>query len=112
MKRRRRSGRFMDATADDDPLSLVPNLFDLSIVLAIAFLLTALGALNLRDLAQSSDDWTLLRRSPSGQTEVLSHRGGSIQVQRLSPRKAGGQGIRLGVAYELENGEVVYVPDN
>lgn len=40
--RRRRRQRFTDSVADDDPLSLVANLFDLSIVLAIAFLLTAL----------------------------------------------------------------------
>lgn len=109
--RRIRRRRFMDSTADDDPLSLVPNLFDLSIVLAIAFLLTALGALSLGDMMRSSDDWVLLRRSESGQTEVLSREGKTIRIQRLSAREAGGQGMRLGVAYELENGEVIYVPD-
>lgn len=109
MKRHNR--RFLDAVADDDPLSLMPNLFDLSIVLAIGFLLTALGALRFRDLAQSPDDWTLVRRNASGQTEVLSRQNGSIKIQRLSPRKAGGQGVRLGVAYELDDGEVIYVPD-
>jgi len=101
----------MGATADDDPLSQVPNLFDLSIVLAMAFLLTALGALSLGDLMQSSDDWILLRRTESGHTEVLSRHGKSIRIHRLSARKAGGRGIRLGVAYELEDGEVIYVPD-
>jgi len=111
MKARTRFGRFMDAAAEDDPLSLMPNLFDLSIVLAIGFLLTALGALSLRGLVQSTDDWTLLRRGESGLTEVLSRRGKSIRIQKLSPRKAGGQGVRVGVAYELEGGEVVYVPD-
>ena len=59
----------------------------------------------------SHDDWTLVRRSPSGQTEVLSRHGKSIHIQKLSARKAGGQGQRLGVAYELEGGEVIYVPD-
>lgn len=111
MRRRSRSGRFMDSVADDDPLSLMPNLFDLSIVLAIGFLLTALGALGFRDLMRSSDDWTLVRRSPSGQTEVVSRQGKSIRIQKVSARKAGGQGVRLGVAYELEGGEVIYVPD-
>ena len=109
--RRPRRRRFAEAMADDDPLSLVPNLFDLSIVLAIAFLLTALGALGLRDLVRSSDDWTLLRRTQSGQTEVLTRRNKSIRIHRLSPRKAGGQGLRLGVAYELGDGQVIYVPD-
>lgn len=60
---------------------------------------------------QSSDDWVIMRRSNSGQTEVLSRQGKTIRVQHLSARKAGGQGMRLGVAYELESGEVIYVPD-
>ncbi|NOX56195.1 MAG: DUF2149 domain-containing protein [Planctomycetes bacterium] len=111
MRRRLRTTRWNDLAADDDPLGLMPNLFDLSIVLAIAFLLTALGALNLRDLGRANNDWVLLRRNAAGQTEVLSREGKKIRIQRLSSRKAGGQGIRLGVAYELENGEVIYVPD-
>ncbi|WP_013630405.1 DUF2149 domain-containing protein [Rubinisphaera brasiliensis] len=108
MKRRR---RFSENLADDDPLSLVPNLFDLSIVLAIAFLLTALGAMNISDLVQPDEEWMLIRKNSAGQTEVLSRNGESLQLQQLNPRKAGGQGMRLGVAYELDNGEVIYVPD-
>ncbi|MDD4270189.1 MAG: DUF2149 domain-containing protein [Pirellulaceae bacterium] len=109
--RGRRRQRLIDAVAEDDPLSLVANLFDLSIVLALAFLLAALGALSVGNIMQSSDEWILMRRSPSGQTEVLSRQGKTIRVQQLSARQAGGQGMRLGVAYELENGEVIYVPD-
>lgn len=111
MRRPPRRSRLMDSMAEEDPLSLMPNLFDLSIVLAVAFLLTALGAIGLRDLMQFREDWTLVRRTPAGQTEVLSRRGKSISVQKISARKAGGQGVRLGVAYELEGGEVIYVPD-
>ena len=107
MRRRRFSGDL----ADDDPLSLVPNLFDLSIVLAIAFLLTALGALNISEFVQKSDEWTLIRKNQAGQTEVLTRDHETLQLQKLSARKAGGQGVRLGVAYELEDGEVIYVPD-
>lgn len=111
MNRRSRFSRFMALMSEEDPLALMPNLFDLSIVLAIAFLLTALGAISFRDLLRSGDDWMLVRRSHAGLTEVLSRRGSSVRIQRLSPRKAGGQGVRLGIAYELENGEVIYVPD-
>lgn len=106
-----RRRRFSEDLADDDPLSLLANLFDLAIVLAVAFLLTGLGALNLAELTDPETDWTLIRRTPSGQTEVLTREGNNLQLQTLSPRKAGGQGMRLGVAYELDNGEVIYVPD-
>jgi hypothetical protein len=110
MRRRARPSRLMDSMAEEDPLTLMPNLFDLSIVLAVAFLLTSLGALGVRNLT-SKENWTLVKRSASGQMEVVSRQGKSISVQQLSARKAGGQGMRLGVAYELENGEVIYVPD-
>ena len=111
MRRPSQPRRFMDSMAEEDPLSLMPNLFDLSIVLAVAFLLTALGALGIRDLMHSRGDWTLVRQGQSGQTEVLSRRGKTVRIQHLSARKAGGQGVRLGVAYKLEDGEVIYVPD-
>ena len=111
MRRPARRYRLMNSMAEEDPLTLMPNLFDLSIVLAVAFLLTAMGALGLRDLMTSHDDWTLVRRSQSGQTEVVSRRGKSVHIEKVSARKAGGQGVRLGVAYELEAGEVIYVPD-
>lgn len=111
MRRASRPSRFMDSMAEEDPLSLMPNLFDLSIVLAVAFLLTALGALGIRDFIRSSGDWTLVRQGQLGQAEVISRRGKTVRIQQLSARKAGGRGVRLGVAYELENGEVVYVPD-
>jgi len=111
MTRWRRRRRSVEAVADDDPLGPLPNLFDLSIVLAIAFLLTALGALSLRELVDPNSDWILVRRTAAGRAEVLSRKGKMIRIHRLSARRAGGMGVRLGVAYELENGEVIYVPD-
>lgn len=111
MSRWRQRRRSVETVADDDPLGLLPNLFDLSIVLAIAFLLTALGALSLRELVDPNSDWILVRRTAAGRTEVLSRMGKMIRIHRLSARRAGGMGVRLGVAYELENGEVIYVPD-
>ena len=59
----------------------------------------------------SETDRTRIRRTPSGQTEALSREGNNLQLQTLSPREAGGQGMRLGVAYELDDGEVLSVPD-
>ena len=46
--RRFRTRRFSADMAEDDPLTLVPNIFDLAIVLAVAFLLSALGSGSVR----------------------------------------------------------------
>ena len=110
MRRARRRGRFMDAMAEEDPLTLMPNLFDLSIVLAVAFLLTALG----RAVSATSCTPATIGRScgEARRARRKSFRARASQSEsRRSARKAGGQGVRLGVAYELEDGEVIYVPD-
>jgi hypothetical protein len=35
-----------------------------------------------------------------------------IQVLNMTEKIAGGQGTRMGTAYQLESGQVVYVPEN
>lgn len=35
-----------------------------------------------------------------------------IQVLNMTDKIAGGQGSRMGTAYRLESGQVVYVPEN
>ncbi|HNX40505.1 MAG TPA: DUF2149 domain-containing protein [Methanothrix sp.] len=35
-----------------------------------------------------------------------------IQVLNMTGKIAGGQGNRMGTAYRLESGQVVYVPEN
>jgi hypothetical protein len=35
-----------------------------------------------------------------------------IQVLNMTGKIAGGQGAKMGTAYRLENGQVVYVPEN
>lgn len=91
--RRLRRRRRWEESAEDDPAAGLLNLFDLWMVFAIALLLSMLGAVK-GSLSPVPDD---ARRVE----ERLRPTGAELE----------GEGQRLGIAYRLKSGEVVYVPD-
>jgi len=86
-----RKSRRWHWTADDDPLSGLANMFDLWVVFAVA-LLVALASRAGRQGAPF-EEMTKLDRFTVGDDQLT------------------GAGERLGTAYRLQSGEVVYVPD-
>jgi hypothetical protein len=86
-----------------DPLDGLVNLFDLGIVLAVAFLLAALQSLNVAD--------ALSKRAPADkQPSVVVNRDAKVLPlkagQKRVPVKSG---KCLGQVYELADGQRVYV---
>jgi hypothetical protein len=100
---RRRRRRHSDSAAGDDPLTLIPNLFDVAIVLAVAFLVAALS------ISRRSEP----SKQQPGQSRMESglETAGKKLEDSQDRRKTSGKGVRLGTAYRLENGEVIYVPE-
>lgn len=90
-----------------DPLAGLVNLFDLGIVLALAFLLAALQSVNLTDLLTKSNV-TLLRTEANSQTLIIKE-GDQIKTVRLSKKTVTGSGRRVGEVYRLADGRLVYV---
>jgi hypothetical protein len=89
-----------------DPLDGLVNLFDLGIVLSVAFLLAALSSLHLSGTITKHG----LRANPA---QVIRIRPG----QRIAPLpKPGartiGRGTEAGVVYRLANGELIYVQNS
>ena len=90
-----------------DPLDGLVNLFDLGIVLAVAFLLAALQSVNLTDLLTKTNV-TVLRTDASGQTVIIKE-GDEVKTVKLSDQTVTGTGERLGEVYRLSDGRLVYV---
>jgi hypothetical protein len=90
-----------------DPLDGLVNLFDLGIVLAVAFLLAALQSVNLTDLL-TKQNVTVLRTDASGQTVIVKE-GDEVKTVKLSSQTVTGTGTRLGAVYRLSDGRLVYV---
>jgi hypothetical protein len=90
-----------------DPLEGLVNLFDLGIVLAVAFLLAALASLKLSSLLTEKN--VTVVRNRGGKETVIVKRGDKVRTVELSHQKVVGQGERIGNAYRLADGRVVIV---
>jgi hypothetical protein len=99
----RSKSRRWDSVPDDDPLAGLVNLFDLWMVFSIALLLALVAASRLPELSQSTPQ--------SDAADVPANESSKLDQYRVSNEKLTGEGQRLGTAYRLKNGEVVYVPD-
>jgi hypothetical protein len=89
-----RHGRIEDAAGD--PLDGLVNLFDIGIVLAVAFLIAGLG------LTLNQSTHRLQQRTPTQHTQTLPTPSSSAPA-------ASGQGQAVGTVYRLSNGQLVYV---
>ena len=98
--------------SDDDPISSVANLFDIAMVFAVALILAMFTALSVPELLDSQADVTIVKNAGRADMEIIMKKGVKIDRYRVSSEEMGGNGQRLGVAYRLPNGEVVYVPEN
>lgn len=83
-----------------DPLDGLVNLFDLGIVLAVAFLLAALSSLQLTE--------TLFAKG-AGQPAPIVPPTGEVRALELTPNEVTGTGRPIGQVYELPDGRRVYV---
>jgi hypothetical protein len=90
-----------------DPLDGLVNLFDLGIVLAVAFLLAALQSVNLTELL-TRKNVTVVRNDSSGQTLIVKQ-GDQLKTVRLSRKTVTGAGERVGDVFRLADGRLVYV---
>ena len=90
-----------------DPLDGLVNMFDLGIVLAVAFLLAALQSLDLTQLL-TDNNVTIVRKTPEGQTIVVKE-GDRLRTVKLSGERVAGTGSRVGAVYRLPDGRLVYV---
>ncbi len=95
----------------DDPLAGVANLFDASLAFIVAMALALFSVLGTTDLLSADASWTLTRQTADGELEVVSKTQQQIKVERVTDRQLSGQGERLGTAYRLPDGQVVYVPE-
>jgi hypothetical protein len=101
--------RLWDNSSEDDPLTGLVNLFDLWMVFSIALLLALVSASKLPGLASSQSATAGEEREATA--DLPPEKTSPLEHFRVSHEKLTGAGERLGTAYRLKNGEVVYVPD-
>jgi hypothetical protein len=105
--------RFLRQNDDDDPMSVVGNLFDVAMVFALALMVALVSRFNMTEMF-SQDDFTIVKNPGKENMEIITKEG--QQINRYTPSESqdgadGRRGKRVGIAYELENGEIIYVPE-
>ena len=92
-----------------DPLDGLVNLFDLGIVLSVAFLLAALSSLKLGPEALGRDRGAATGRgAPLG--SVIAPRDARVRSVQLRPgQRVVGQGRAIGTVYRLDDGRTIVV---
>jgi hypothetical protein len=89
-----------------DPLDGLVNLFDLGIVLSVAFLLAALASLDLTNVLTDDD----AAQAAAAAAQVTVQDGQSANELELSPgEEVIGRGQPIGTVYKLDDGRTVIV---
>ena len=97
---------------DADPISVVSNLFDVAMVFAVALMVALVSRYNMTEVF-SQEDYTMVKNPGKENMEIITKEG--QEIKRYTPSEeqetSGKRGKKVGVAYQLESGEIIYVPE-
>jgi len=96
---------------DEDPLAGVANLFDVSVVFIVGLMISLFSVYRMGDLMDPDTEVTMVKTNAQGESEVIVKKGTEIEAYRVTAEELAGDGERLGTAYRLANGQIIYVPD-
>ena len=85
--------RLLHNQTDSDPMGTVANLFDVAMVFAVALMVALVTRFNMMEII-TKEGQEIKRYTPSEEQET-----------------SGKRGKKVGVAYQLESGEIIYVPE-
>ena len=104
--------RLLRESEETDPMSVVSNLFDVAMVFAVALMVALVSHFNMTEMF-SQEDFTIVKNPGKENMEIITKEG--EKINRYTPSEdqsqSGTKGKRVGIAYELENGEIIYVPE-
>ena len=112
MRRRLRS-RLSHYGEADDPMSVVSNLFDVAMVFAVALMVALVTRYSMTEMF-SNEAFTMVKNPGKENMEIITKEG--KKINRYTPsedqsKKSDKRGKKVGIAYQLDNGEIIYVPE-
>lgn len=110
--RKRRFGNLDEDSGEDNPLLMLTNLFDVAMVFAVALMVAIAVHFNVSEIF-SKEDYTMIKNPGSPEMEIITKEGDEIKRYKASEDDAGpgNKGKRVGTAYQLESGEIIYIPE-
>ena len=106
------SRRHFNHREEHDPVGMLSNLFDVAMVFAVALMVALVTKFNMTEIF-SKDDSTIVKNPGKENMEIITKEGEKINRYKPSDREGevGKKGKKIGIAYELENGEIIYIPE-
>ena len=109
MNRRGRYTSFVDRE-ESDPMANLVNLFDAAMVFAVA-LMVAFAIQSRMTEFLTSEDAAFVKNAGKENMEIIVKKNNKITRYKSEKSTGSGRGKRVGIAYQLESGEVIYVPE-
>jgi hypothetical protein len=109
-----RKNRYDDAfttEGDGDPLGGLVNLFDAAMVFAVALMVAFVIQSRMTEFL-TAEDVTYVKNAGKPDMEIIVKKDNKITRFKSENTSGSGKGQRVGIAYQLENGEIIYVPEN
>lgn len=110
---KRRPNKFLHQPVEDDPIAAVANLFDVAMVFAVALMIALVTRFNMTEMF-TQEDFTIVKNPGRENMEIITKQGKEITRYKSNDAQnqtTGKKGKRVGAAYELENGEIIYIPE-
>lgn len=109
MSRRHRYEAFREEE-DADPLAGLINLFDVAMVFAVA-LMVAFAIQSRMTEFLTAEDATFVKNAGKPDMEIIVKKDNKVTRYKSEKADGSGKGQRVGIAYRLESGEIIYVPE-
>jgi len=109
----RRHRKFFERADDSDPLVGLTNLFDIAIVFAVALMVALVQRLEMSELL-TEQDVTIVKNPGTPEMKIVVKDGAEIKSYGVDAIKSetGQKGRRVGTAFQLDDGTIIYVPDS
>lgn len=101
--------KLLHESETDDPILSVVNLIDIFLVVIAALLITV--AQNPMLSPFSKRDVTVITDAGKPSMELVVKKGDKIERYKSSGAVGSGDGEKAGVAYRMQDGSIVYVPE-
>lgn len=97
----------------DNPMNSVGNVFDVAMVFSVALIVAIFMSVGLTEML-TSDDVTIVKNPGKENMQIIQKTEDGIEILEINAEEqiGGGIGEVLGTAYQLEDGRVIYVPED
>ena len=94
-----------------DPMANLVNLFDVAMVFSVALMVAFVIQSRMTEFL-SAEDVTFVKNAGQPDMEIIVKKDNKVTRYKSENTNGSGRGQRVGIAYRLESGEIIYVPES